>query len=335
MLMEIERGALPVRAAAAARTVEADIKPILEIADKTGQEIEVMAFIGSSPIRHYVEAWDLSRMTRLVEDSVRLAVDRGLPVTFVTEDTTRSDPGTLETLLKAAMGVGARRLCLCDTVGHATPNGTTTLVRFTRELIAKEGLQDEVGIDWHGHNDRGLGITNTIYAIEAGADRVHGTALGIGERVGNASMELILLNLKLLGLFPDQDISKLPEYSATASRCMRHDIPRNYPIVGRDAFRTATGVHAAAIVKAKKKGDDDLADRIYSGVPASLVGRHQEIEIAHTSGAANVQAWLAARDIPFDDGLIAHILKVAKRGTRVLGEEELRVTIGEYTLGAS
>lgn len=330
MVNEIVRGALPIRAACAARTLERDIEPILDVVDKTGQPIEVMAFVGSSPIRHFVEGWDLARLIRHAEDSIRLAVDHGLAVTFVTEDTSRSHPQTLETLFRAAIGAGARRLCLTDTVGHATPDGTRALVTFTRRVIATTGV--EVGIDWHGHNDRGLGLINTLWALEAGATRAHGTALGVGERVGNAALELIVLNLKLLGALEHQDVSHLLEYCQVAARALEVPIPGNYPLVGRDAFRTATGVHAAAIRKAQAQHDDWLADRVYSGVPAGMFGREQEIEIAHTSGGANVEAWLETRGIPFDDALVAEILKVAKRGTRVLDEESIRVILAEQFL---
>lgn len=330
MVNEIVRGALPVHGACAARTLEKDIEPILDVVDKTGHPVEVMAFVGSSPIRHFVEGWDLDRLIRAAEAAIGLAVGHGLAVTFVTEDTSRSHPEALERMFRAAIGAGARRLCLTDTVGHSTPDGTRALVAFTRDVIAATGA--DVGIDWHGHNDRGLGITNTLYAIEAGASRVHGTALGIGERVGNAALELILLNLKLLGALEHQEVSHLLEYCRVAAQALHVPIPANYPLVGRDAFRTATGIHAAAIRKAEALNDRWLADRVYSGVPAGMFGREQEIEIAHVSGSANVEAWLEARKIPYDDALVAEILKVAKRGTRVLDEEEVRVILAEQFL---
>ena len=333
MVNEIVRGALPVKPACAARTLEKDIEPILDLVDKTGMPIEVMAFVGSSPIRHFVEGWDLARLIRHAEDAIRLAVRHGLPVTFVTEDTSRSAPATLDQLFRAAIGAGAGRLCLTDTVGHATPDGTRALVRFTRDVIASTGA--DVGIDWHGHNDRGMGLINTLWAIESGATRAHGTSLGVGERAGNAALELILMNLTLLGARQPHDVTHLLEYCRVAASALHLTVPANYPLVGRDAFRTATGVHAAAIRKALARGDRWLADRVYSGVPADVFGRQQEIEIAHTSGTANVEAWLEARGIAYDDALVAEVLKVAKRGTRVLEEEEVRVVLAEQFLKRS
>ena len=129
-------------------------------------------------------------------------------------------------------------------------------------------------IDWHGHNDRGLGVINTLAAAHAGADRIHGTALGIGERVGNAAMDQVLINMRLDGWI-DTDLTALASYCELASSMTGLVIPPSYPAMGADAFRTGTGVHAAAIIKAIKKGNTALANIVYSGVPADYVGRRQ------------------------------------------------------------
>src|SRR6185369_10278984 len=236
--------------------------------------------------RQYAEEWDIALIAKRSAEAIDVAVKAGLPVAFVTEDTTRSRPEVLTTLFRAAIDHGATRLCISDTVGHATPDGVRNLIQFTKSVIAGTGAN--VGLDWHGHNDRGLALVNAIWALEFGADRVHGTALGIGERVGNAQMELILLNLKLLGLLEHQDLTSLLDYCNVAAQAVGWNVPINYPLVGRDAFRTATGVHAAAIIKAEAKGDAWLADRIYSGVPAGMFGRKQEICVGYMSGASNV-----------------------------------------------
>jgi len=311
---------LNIKASCAARTHPNDIRPIIEISERTGVEIEVLTFLGSSPIRQYSESWDLDRMERLVAEAVKLSVKAGLPTGFVTEDTIRSAPETLERLFKTAIDHGASRLVLCDTVGHATPDGIKALVSWCRELIATMGV--EIGLDWHGHNDRGLALVNSLFAIQYGCDRVHGTALGIGERVGNCPMDMLLVNLKLLGTI-DNDLSALMSYCRAASLATRTDIPRNYPVIGDDAFRTATGVHAAAILKAKKKGDDWLADRIYSGVPASMVGKQQVIEVGHMSGESNVVAWLQAHGYDPVPSLVAEIFRAAKGATRTLHDDEI------------
>lgn len=312
---------MKIKIACAGRTVVGDITPMIEVSQRAGIPVEVYAFIGSSPIRQYAEDWDVSLIAKRSADAIDVAVKEGLPVAYVTEDTTRSRPEVLTTLFRTAIDHGARRICLSDTVGHATPDGVRNLIQFTRNVIAGTGV--DIGIDWHGHNDRGLALENAIWAFEYGADRVHATGLGIGERVGNAQMELLLLNLKLLGQLDGQDLTKLLEYCETIARAVGWDVPISYPLVGRDAFRTATGVHAAAIIKAMSKGDTWLADRIYSGVPAGMIGRTQEICIGFMSGASNVSYWLTKRGIPSDELLVSEILKSAKSLDRIMTEEEV------------
>ena len=314
---EIVDAKLPIAPNCAARTVLADIRPIVDISQAVGLPIEVACFLGSSPIRQYAEDWDLERMLRLVTDAVELAVREGLPVMFVTEDTTRAKPEDLRRLYRAAVDAGARRVCIADTVGHATPAGTRNLVRFVRGIVG-----DEVRVDWHGHKDRGLSVINALTAAAAGADRLHGTAVGIGERVGNTPMDLLLVNMRLLGWI-DRDLSSLPAYCRLVADTTGVPLPDNYPVVGRDAFRTGTGVHAAAIIKARRKGDEWLADRVYSSVPASLVGRHQEIEVGPMCGESNVVYWLEARGRVADPDLVHEIFLSAKDSDHVLEEDEV------------
>ena len=316
---------MKIRVACAGRTVVSDITPMIELSQRAGLPIEVYAFIGSSPIRQFVESWDVELIAKRSTEAIDVAVKAGLAVAYVTEDTTRSRPEVLTTLFRAAIDHGATRLCLSDTVGHATPDGVRNLIQFTKNVVAGTGA--DIGIDWHGHNDRGLALENAIWAFEYGADRVHATGLGIGERVGNAQMELLLLNLKLLGQLDGQDLTKLLEYCETIARAVKWDIPISYPLVGRDAFRTATGVHASAVVKAMAKGDTWLADRIYSGVPAGMIGRSQEINIGFMSGASNVNYWLAQRKIAADDTLVAEILKAAKGQDHIMTEEEVLAVV--------
>ncbi len=320
---------LAIKPACAARTHVNDVQAVVDISQAVGIEIEVLTFIGSSPIRQYAEDWDLARMLKLSAEAIDLARRHDLPVGYVTEDTTRSRPDVLQKLFINAVEHGAQRLVVCDTVGHATPDGIRNLLRFTRNLLDGLGRAD-VGIDWHGHNDRGLGVVNAIFAIEYGADRIHGTALGIGERVGNAALDQILLNLSLLGELPGQDLSKLLQWCRTASTATHVPIHAQYPLAGSDAFRTATGVHAAAIIKAEKKGHEWLADRIYSGVPAGAFGREQEIEIGHYSGESNVVYWLRKRGIEPTPPLVAALLAAAKRGDHVLTDAEVHAVIQEF-----
>jgi 2-isopropylmalate synthase len=327
MCREITDNKLPIGVACAGRTVVSDITPMIEISQRAGIPVQIYAFIGSSPIRQLAEEWDLDLIVKRSAEAIDAGVKAGLPVCYVTEDTTRSRPEVLATLFKTAIDHGASRLCLCDTVGHATPDGVHNLIAFTKAIIAGAGAT--VGVDWHGHNDRGLALENALWALEFGADRVHGTALGIGERVGNAQMELILLNLKLLGLLDGQDLTHLLEYCNVAAQGVGWQVPINYPLVGRDAFRTATGVHAAAIIKAEAKGNAWLADRIYSGVPAGMFGRRQEICVGYMSGASNVNYWLRQRKIEPSKDLVEAILARAKATDHILADEEIQAVVDQ------
>jgi len=315
---EIANERLRIRPNCAGRTMRVDIEPMASVTQKTGIPIEACLFIGSSPIRQYAEEWDLDFILRCSREAIEFAVGEGLEVMYVTEDTIRSSPEHLRVLLTAAVEAGAKRVCLCDTVGAAVPAGVRNLVAWVKDLLGEA----EVGIDWHGHRDRGLDVANTLAAVEAGATRVHGTALGVGERVGNTPMEQILVNLNLLG-FRKDDLSALAEYVALVSKAVGIPVPVNQPIVGRDAFRTATGVHAAAVVKAHRKGDHWLADRVYSGVPARWVGREQEIEVGPMSGKANVIHYLRTRGLPDGSGQVDAVMARAKGATRLLTEDEI------------
>src|SRR2546423_179622 len=345
MAREIAEKKLKIRPNCAARTHKNDIAPIAEISQRAGIAIEACTFIGSSPIRFYAEEWTLDKLLRMTEEAVSFAIAEGLPVMFarvvssvtnitgkpsvtniiaeglpvmfVTEDTTRANPETIRALYTTAIRCGARAVCVCDTVGHATPDGARGVVRFVRGIIDEQG--EKVRLDWHGHQDRGLGVINSIAAIQGGADQVHGSALGMGERVGNTPMDQLLVNLKLMGWI-DNDLSRLREYCDKAAESCRWTIPLNYPVFGRDAFRTATGVHAAAVIKSYRKGDTELADLIYSGVPAGQFGLKQIIEVGPMSGKSNVIFWLESRGVEASEDRINRIYARAKQATAVLSE---------------
>ncbi len=320
LMREIIDQKMRIRPNCAVRTVISDIQALVEISNRTGRPIEAATFIGSSPIRQYVEDWSLDRLLRLTEEAVTFAVKNGLPVMYVTEDTTRAHPDTVRQLYQTAIRAGATRICVCDTVGHATPIGVRALLRHVQAVIAE--VNPDVKIDWHGHSDRGLAIPNTMMAIASGVDRVHATGLGIGERCGNTPMDQLMVNLALEGIF-DGSLEKLSEYVHLISEATGVPIPLNYPVFGADAFRTATGVHAAAIVKALRKGDRWLADRVYSGVPAAMVGENQTLEIGYMSGRSNVDFWLESHGYASTPELIEHILRAAKKSPRVLTDEEI------------
>ncbi len=326
---EIATNRMKIKPNCAARTVEADILPIVEISQRVGIALEAATFLGSSPIRRLVEDWSVDHLERTTEKAVRFAVEHGLPSMYVTEDTTRTDAATVKRLYLCAIDSGARAIVLCDTAGHATPNGAYNLVKFAIEEVVKPS-GEKIRVDWHGHNDRGLAVANSLAAVAAGADQVHAAANSLGERVGNTAMELMLVNLRLMGLI-SQDLSRLKEYCEKAAKATHTSIPPNYPVMGRDAFRTATGVHAAAIIKAFRKNDVELADAVYSGVPAGVFGREQVIEIGPMSGKSNVVYWLEKRRIRGDEGLVNRILDAAKKSTRVLTDAEILALCGKST----
>ena len=321
---EIGRARLKIRPNCAARTHENDIRPIAEIVQRTGVPIEAATFIGSSPIRRYTEDWSDDFLLRTTEHAVKYAVSLGLGVMYVTEDTTRCDPETIQRMYTTAINCGAKAIVICDTVGHATPMGVVALIQFVlNEVVKPTGTQ--VRVEWHGHCDRGLAVANSLAALVAGAEVVHATACGIGERVGNTQMDQMLVNLKLLGVEPwaSQDLTKLKDYCEAVAQATGIPIPKNYPVVGDDAFRTGTGVHAAAVIKAYRKNDVELANSIYSGVPSHYFGMEQVIEIGPMSGKSNVHFWLERHGYETTDELVERIYQRAKSSDRMLTDAEI------------
>ncbi len=312
---------LRIGANVACRTVVTDIEPVVEMTQKAGMPIEVCAFIGSSYIRQFAEDWTLAMMLDNTRKALTFAREHQLPVMYVTEDTTRARPETLRALYSLAIELGARRLCVCDTVGHATPSGTRAVVQFVRQLADEHDRT--LGVDWHGHRDRDLGIANCMAAIEAGADRIHGTALGVGERAGNAPMDLLLVNCRLAGWI-DNDLTAMPAYVRAAAKALEVDIPHNYPVLGRDAFETGTGVHAAAVIKAFRKGDVALADSVYSGVPAHVIGLEQTIAVGPMSGRSNATWALEKLGIEPTEARVQAVLAAGKTSKRLLTAAEIR-----------
>lgn len=317
---EIAEKKLKIRPNCAARTHRNDILPIVEISQRVGIPIEACTFIGSSAIRFFAEDWTLDKLLQLTEEAVTFAVSEGVPVMYVTEDTTRANPETIRALYTTAIRCGAQAVCVCDTVGHSTPDGARSVVQFVKNIIEEQG--GNIRLDWHGHQDRGLGVINSIAAIQGGADQVHGSALGMGERVGNTPMDQLLVNLKLMGWI-ENDLSRLGEYCAVASTACGWAIPCNYPVFGRDAFRTATGVHAAAVIKSYRKGDRELADLVYSGVPAGQFGLEQVVEIGPMSGKSNVIYWLEKRGFEASEDRVGRIYDRAKQASAVLADDEI------------
>ncbi|HIH84119.1 MAG TPA: 2-isopropylmalate synthase [Candidatus Thalassarchaeaceae archaeon] len=331
MLSHINKKDYEIRPGCAVRTVVSDIEPLVDLQAKHEMQIQASAFLGTSPIRQYTENWTMDRIISTAEKAIGFAVDNDIPVMFVTEDTTRSKPEDIKAVYTRALELGADRLCVCDTCGHVTPNGVEQLLRFVQdEVIPDAGFKRrDIEVNWHGHQDRGLGVANNIAAYYAGADVIHGTALGVGERAGNAPIDQTLVNLKLMGAI-DNDLTTLNEYMRKANEYVEVALPRNYPVFGQDAFETGTGVHASAVVKAMKKGDHWLADRIYSGVPAQDFGLEQIIRIGHMSGRSNIIYWLERNGFEATDGLVAHLFDLAKSQRRLMSDEEVNQAVQTF-----
>ncbi|HUJ94630.1 MAG TPA: LeuA family protein [Terriglobales bacterium] len=329
---EIVRHKMKIRANCAARTHENDIKPIAGIVERTGLNVEAAMFLGSSPIRRYTEGWSDDFLLQTTEKAVKYGVSLGLDVMYVTEDTSRCDPATVKRLYSAAINCGARSIVICDTAGHATPMGAYALVKFVIEEVVKPS-GETIRVDWHGHCDRGLAIANSMAALIAGADCVHACAIGLGERVGNTQMDQMLVNLRLMGIPPwaTQELTKLKHYCEAVSRATGVPIPPHYPVVGEDAFRTATGVHAAAIVKAYKRNDIELANVVYSGVPSHVFGLEQIIDVGPMSGKSNVLFWLERHGFPASDDLVERIYRLAKASNHTLTDAEIRECLDSVT----
>ncbi|MGY8754358.1 MAG: LeuA family protein [Candidatus Poseidoniales archaeon] len=331
MMSHIVENDYKIRPGAAVRTLMGDIEPLVALQEKHGVPIQASAFLGTSPIRQFTEGWTMDKLLSTMEKAVGFAVENDVPVMFVTEDTTRSKPEDVKKIYDRAMELGVRRLCICDTCGHVTPNGVKQLLSFIDEEVIKDGgyQRRDIEVNWHGHQDRGLGVANNLAAVEAGADVIHGTALGVGERAGNAPIDQTMVNLSLMGVI-ENDLSLLGDYMKKANEYIKVPLPRNYPVFGQDAFETGTGVHASAVIKAIRKGDMWLADRVYSGVPAGDFGMEQIIRIGHMSGKSNIVWWLEQNEIHVEDELVAHLFEVAKSQPRNMEDDEIFAHIAQY-----
>ncbi len=334
MLKHMGENQYELRPGCAVRTVVSDIEPLVDLQAKHETQIQASAFLGTSPIRQYAEGWTMDRILSTAETAVSFAIDNDIPVMFVTEDTTRSKPEEIKAIYTRAIELGADRICICDTCGHVTPNGVRKLLSFIQEeVIPDAGVKRrDIEVNWHGHQDRGLGVANNLAAVEAGADVIHGTALGVGERAGNAPLDQTLVNLSLMGVIQN-DLTALNDYMRKAHEYVEVALPRNYPVFGEDAFETGTGVHASAVIKAMKKGDNWLADRVYSGVPAQDYGLEQVIRIGHMSGRSNIIWWLEQNGYAVEDDLVAHMFEVAKSQRRLMDDSEVHEAISKFNNG--
>jgi 2-isopropylmalate synthase len=317
----------PLQQAYAGRTHPADIHAICEIAQEAGVGVDAYIFIGVSPIRQYVEDWNIALIQSNIRKSVAECEREGVEFVLVLEDTVRCTPEVLERVYDVAIDTGVRRVTLCDTVGAALPSGTASLIHWSNYYFSYHG--HPVTFEWHGHNDRGLALINSLTALALGCDRVHGTILGVGERAGNAALDQLMINTHL-DRHGRYDLTALRDYCEHAASALGVSIPQNYPAMGRDVFKTSAGVHASAIMKAHEKGNTSVKDAIYSSVPASLLGRGQEVLIDASSGANNVKYWLTINGYRKDNAdAIKKVLIMAKAGHGPLSDDQIRRIIAK------
>jgi 2-isopropylmalate synthase len=215
----IATGRLAIQATAAGRTTANDVNAIARVSQRAGIPVTAYAFVGSSPIRRYVEGWSLDFIVGCIRTASEAARAAGLPWRIVLEDTTRTPPPALATIFRAAVECGASGIVLCDTVGHASPDGAAALVTFARHQLAAFGGMN-LELDWHGHNDRGVALSNALAAARTGVDRVHGTALGIGERTGNVRIDHLIAGLSDAGMREPPDEREMETYDALCASAL-------------------------------------------------------------------------------------------------------------------
>jgi 2-isopropylmalate synthase len=302
------------------RMVDTDVQAIHRIQQASGHPVVAWLFVGCSPIRRYVETRNIDELEQLTRSGIRLAKQLGLPVNYGTEDTARAEPEVVERLFRAAIEEGAETVTICDTVGHLTPPGTQRLVAHFRQFLDQQNLKAR--LDFHGHNDRGLGVANALAAVAAGIDRIHCTALGVGERSGNTPLDQFLVNLKMQGQWP-KDLTPLSHYCQAVARICQMPVPENYPILGTNAFLTQAGVHASTILKAEMRGETDIAALVYSGVNPNLVGLDYGIQVGPHSGLSNVKFLLYRQGIESTEAMLDQILAKARAENRVLSTAEV------------
>lgn len=302
-----------------ARSRIEDVQAIVDVSQAAGVGLEALIFVASSPIRLLVEQWDLGEMVKWATGAIDFAIKEGLRVNFACEDATRSEPETLKTLHTAALEHGASRFTIPDTVGIANVVSTTRIVKYLREQVIRGHA---VGLDWHGHNDRGLAVANALAALVAGADCVHTTIFGVGERAGNADLESLVANLHYLyGSCYHLDV--LPRLTKYASAVFGEPVPPRHPVIGQNAYSTAAGIHGAAILKASRMDRPELVANAYAGVDPRLIGRQTHVRVGPLSGSANVE-WKASQlGLPFSPELAARVLNEAREVDRILTDDEI------------
>ena len=259
----------------------------------------IITFVGTSDI-HLDHKMHMTRQDaiNLCENAVDYAKDYGLYVAFSAEDATRTDIDFLKRIYSKAEECGADRVHIADTTGAITPQGIQYLVS---EL--KKDLKTNIAL--HCHNDFGLAVINSIYGVLAGATHVSTTVNGIGERAGNASLEELIMALKILyGKDLGFKTKYIKELSDMVSKASGLPIPYNKPVVGNNVFRHESGIHVDAVI------EEPLCYEPY--VP-ELVGQKRQLVLGKHSGCRAVRAKLNECDLEVSDDELIEIVKLVKK----------------------
>jgi len=305
----------------AARTLIKDIQPIVNLQEKTGIKVQAHLFIGCSALRQHIEKWNIEFIRDRIRESLYFAQQQNLQAVLVIEDGTRTDPTMLSEIVETAILYGAKGICIADTTGYADCAATKKIIEFTKHIVNN----NEIHLEWHGHNDRGLALANALTAIAEGIEVIHATSLGLGERTGNVPFEVLMANLFLYGCL-DIDMKSVYEYAKATRKFTKALIAPNHPVVGDNVFTTATGTHAAAMYKAAQT-DCGLVDYVYSSIPAHVLGRKQQFEIGRMSGIASIVGKLIEMGLPQNHTIINEILEKAKKSNAILTQNELDTII--------
>lgn len=314
----------------AARMTPQDIEPIVQISQEIGAHFWADAFIGITPERIDSEGWNQKQMIEWVENTVGFSLENDVDVMLVTESTIdgiEKNAEFLEQIYLTGLNKGAKRVCISDTTGARLPHEVEEAVLWMRQLLNRSGFE-KVAIDFHGHNDLRSAVPNSIAALRAGAQRVHATILHAGERRGNTDRTALQLQLRRTGM--DQgayNLRVIPEYVRQASRILGIEVRESYPGIGDESRAVISGVHASAVLKAKKIQEDN-AGGVYLPVNyQELLGVEPShvVRIGPMAGRASVHLWAIFQGLDeISDAQATKVIAWAKKEKRALTDDEIR-----------
>jgi 2-isopropylmalate synthase len=265
-----------VTVAALCRTSKQDVTRAAE-ALRTAAHPRIHTFVATSDIHlEYKLKKSREEVLDMTRNAVRLARSYADEVEFSAEDATRSDVNYLCDVFRVAVEEGATILNVPDTVGYTLPNEFTQLIRTVREQVVAQ--RDDITISVHCHNDLGLAVANSLGAVDAGARQIECTINGIGERAGNASLEEIVMAMRVRG---DQlpfetgvDARALYPTSQMLSEIIGFGVQPNKAIVGRNAFAHEAGIHQHGVISNPLCYEIMTPESV--GVPANqlVLGKH-------------------------------------------------------------